>query len=179
MTWSTPSSLVQHRSRIRGPTSPWISSRYARWTGETVQVLSHPGGVYHLGDQFPCQHHHVRLWLQLELQHLPVASDRSFQAHIPATLKNNASEQSQTRHRQSSKKAAGSSGDFSSHPGMRIMTKDGRDVTNSASRGSKTKEQRDHALDADHEGMRQLQAKDEVRPVSQEAIRNTSAVISE
>lgn len=35
--------------------------------------------------------------------------------------------------------------DFSSLPGMKIMTKDGRDVTNSASRGSKTKEQRDHA----------------------------------
>ncbi|KAK1769005.1 hypothetical protein QBC33DRAFT_534475 [Phialemonium atrogriseum] len=35
--------------------------------------------------------------------------------------------------------------DFSSLPGMRIMTKDGRDVTNSASRGCKTKEQRDHA----------------------------------
>lgn len=37
------------------------------------------------------------------------------------------------------------SNDFSGHPGMRIMTKDGRDVTNSASRGSKTKQQRDHA----------------------------------
>lgn len=35
--------------------------------------------------------------------------------------------------------------DFSHLPGMKIMTKDGRDVTNSASRGSKTKEQRDHA----------------------------------
>lgn len=35
--------------------------------------------------------------------------------------------------------------DFSSIPGMKIMTKDGLDVTNSASRGSKTKEQRDHA----------------------------------
>lgn len=35
--------------------------------------------------------------------------------------------------------------DFSSIPGMKIMTRDGRDVTNSASRGSKTKEQRDHA----------------------------------
>jgi hypothetical protein len=35
--------------------------------------------------------------------------------------------------------------DFSNHPGMRIMTKDGRDITNSASRGTKTKEQRDHA----------------------------------
>ncbi|SPQ19795.1 4d536984-030f-4648-8762-2f12ad30572a [Thermothielavioides terrestris] len=35
--------------------------------------------------------------------------------------------------------------DFANHPGMRILTKDGRDVTNSASRGCKTKEQRDHA----------------------------------
>ncbi|TGJ78278.1 hypothetical protein E0Z10_g10485 [Xylaria hypoxylon] len=35
--------------------------------------------------------------------------------------------------------------DFSNLPGMKIMTKDGRDVTNSASRGCKTKEQRDHA----------------------------------
>jgi len=35
--------------------------------------------------------------------------------------------------------------DFSHIPGMKIMTKDGQDVTNSASRGCKTKEQRDHA----------------------------------
>ena len=35
--------------------------------------------------------------------------------------------------------------DFSHLPGMKIMTKDGLDVTNSASRGCKTKEQRDHA----------------------------------
>ncbi|KAM3433498.1 hypothetical protein MY4824_005916 [Beauveria thailandica] len=35
--------------------------------------------------------------------------------------------------------------DFASLPGMKIMTRDGLDVTNSASRGSKTKEQRDHA----------------------------------
>jgi hypothetical protein len=35
--------------------------------------------------------------------------------------------------------------DFSHLPGMRIMTRDGRDVTQSASRGCKTKEQRDHA----------------------------------
>ncbi|ODA80452.1 hypothetical protein RJ55_03410 [Drechmeria coniospora] len=35
--------------------------------------------------------------------------------------------------------------DFSKLPGMKILTKDGRDVTNLASRGSKTKAQRDHA----------------------------------
>lgn len=50
----------------------------------------------------------------------------------------------------SSKKAAPSSsrapaGDFSHIPGMKIMTKEGLDVTNAASRGCKTKEQRDHA----------------------------------
>ncbi|KAI1108831.1 hypothetical protein F5Y14DRAFT_434516 [Nemania sp. NC0429] len=43
----------------------------------------------------------------------------------------------------SSKKATAN--DFCNLPGMKIMTKDGRDVTNSASRGCKTKEQRDHA----------------------------------
>ena len=36
-------------------------------------------------------------------------------------------------------------GDFSHLPGMKILTRDGRDVTNSAPRGCKTKEQRDHA----------------------------------
>lgn len=35
--------------------------------------------------------------------------------------------------------------DFSHIPGMKIMTREGLDVTNSASRGCKTKEQRDHA----------------------------------
>ncbi|KAI0447183.1 hypothetical protein F4803DRAFT_356785 [Xylaria telfairii] len=45
----------------------------------------------------------------------------------------------------SSSKKATSANDFSNLPGMKIMTKDGRDVTNSASRGCKTKEQRDHA----------------------------------
>ncbi|KAI1493211.1 hypothetical protein F5X96DRAFT_252387 [Biscogniauxia mediterranea] len=45
----------------------------------------------------------------------------------------------------STKKVIATPADFSNIPGMKIMTKDGRDVTNSASRGCKTKEQRDHA----------------------------------
>ncbi|KAI1181060.1 hypothetical protein F4777DRAFT_573133 [Nemania sp. FL0916] len=45
----------------------------------------------------------------------------------------------------STSKRTSSANDFSNLPGMKIMTKDGRDVTNSASRGCKTKEQRDHA----------------------------------
>ncbi|KAJ2897893.1 hypothetical protein MKZ38_004308 [Zalerion maritima] len=43
------------------------------------------------------------------------------------------------------KAASHPSTDFTSLPGMKILTKDGQDVTNSASRGCKTKEQRDHA----------------------------------
>ena len=50
---------------------------------------------------------------------------------------------SKSKARSSSKKVAVA--DFSHLPGMKIMTKDGLDVTNSASRGCKTKEQRDHA----------------------------------
>ncbi|KAK5626899.1 hypothetical protein RRF57_002614 [Xylaria bambusicola] len=45
----------------------------------------------------------------------------------------------------STSKKAAAPNDFSNLPGMKIMTRDGRDVTNSASRGCKTKEQRDHA----------------------------------
>lgn len=47
--------------------------------------------------------------------------------------------------RKPSSKKAGRTNDFSHLPGMKILTRDGRDVTNSASRGCKTKEQRDHA----------------------------------
>ncbi|ROT37516.1 hypothetical protein SODALDRAFT_198994 [Sodiomyces alkalinus F11] len=47
--------------------------------------------------------------------------------------------------KKASSRASVHNDDFSHIPGMKIMTKDGRDVTNSASRGCKTKEQRDHA----------------------------------
>ncbi|KAI0476446.1 hypothetical protein GGR56DRAFT_471370 [Xylariaceae sp. FL0804] len=45
----------------------------------------------------------------------------------------------------SSASASASASDFSHLPGMKILTRDGVDVTHAASRGSKTKEQRDHA----------------------------------
>ena len=84
----------------------------------------------------------------------------SWAAPSPATFSSSASSSEQRGSRggprMSPKKSSSASGastsarqpslaDFSGHPGMRIMTKDGQDVTNSASRGSKTKEQRDHA----------------------------------
>lgn len=78
----------------------------------------------------------------------PVVSDISSWTQSPAAFTPAYSfDENMTTSRASKKSPASGSKqtDFSSHPGMRIMTKDGRDVTNSASRGCKTKEQRDHA----------------------------------
>lgn len=80
----------------------------------------------------------------------PVISDLSSWTQSPAAFTSLSFEEPRKTSRTStSKKSSVSSSqqqnDFANHPGMRIMTKDGRDVTNSASRGCKTKEQRDHA----------------------------------
>ncbi|KAI8966369.1 hypothetical protein F5Y11DRAFT_309025 [Daldinia sp. FL1419] len=61
------------------------------------------------------------------------------------TQASNASLPSEYRTQKPSPKKAALNNDFSHLPGMKILTKDGKDVTNSASRGCKTKEQRDHA----------------------------------
>ncbi|KAF3061142.1 tRNA-specific adenosine deaminase subunit tad2 [Daldinia childiae] len=61
------------------------------------------------------------------------------------TQASNISSSSEHRAQKSSPKKTALSNDFSHLPGMKILTKDGKDVTNSASRGCKTKEQRDHA----------------------------------
>ncbi|TQN71405.1 hypothetical protein CSHISOI_03906 [Colletotrichum shisoi] len=82
----------------------------------------------------------------------PVISDWSWSQPTPssASVSTPASVTHETTLPKSSKKAGSSAAksqasDFSHLPGMKIMTKDGRDVTKSASRGCKTKEQRDHA----------------------------------
>lgn len=74
----------------------------------------------------------------------PVMSESQWTQSMPSATA------SQTKARKSTKKTASSAPkpqvtDFSQMPGFSIMTKDGQDVTNSASRGCKTKEQRDHA----------------------------------
>ncbi|KAK0665734.1 hypothetical protein QBC41DRAFT_10150 [Cercophora samala] len=121
---------------------------YARQTGETIKfypvpatspfspaVTASPVGsaVYDSGYASSYNTSPVTSdqgWTQSPASFAPIAS---FEEFTPAST---------------SKKATASrqhTVDFSSHPGMRIMTKDGKDVTNSASRGCKTKEQRDHA----------------------------------
>lgn len=74
----------------------------------------------------------------------PIMSNWDWSQISTATSRNSGSSR---QRRQSSKVSVSrhQTTDFSHLPGMKIMTKDGRDVTNSASRGSKTKEQRDHA----------------------------------
>lgn len=79
----------------------------------------------------------------------PALSNWSWPQSVSASTPATSSAQGSTSRTKSSKKAGSSSRtsppDFSNIPGMKIMTKDGQDVTNSASRGCKTKEQRDHA----------------------------------
>ncbi|KAK1641252.1 hypothetical protein BDP81DRAFT_130150 [Colletotrichum phormii] len=82
----------------------------------------------------------------------PVISNWSWSQSTPssASASTPMSSSQESVYSKSSKRAAFSAtkplaNDFSHLPGMKIMTKDGRDVTNSASRGCKTKEQRDHA----------------------------------
>lgn len=75
----------------------------------------------------------------------PVMSDLSFysspsQASTPAVAP--AAKKPRTA---SQKPAKTTTTDFSHLPGMKILTADGQDVTNSVSRGCKSKEQRDHA----------------------------------
>lgn len=76
----------------------------------------------------------------------PVMSDLSFysspsQASTPAVAP--AAKKSRTASQKP--KTTTSTTDFSHLPGMKILTADGQDVTNSVSRGCKSKEQRDHA----------------------------------
>ncbi|KAK1758319.1 hypothetical protein QBC47DRAFT_374277 [Echria macrotheca] len=77
----------------------------------------------------------------------PVVSSMSPWPQSPATFSSSfAADEAKTKPRKSTASSSRqATTDFAHHPGMRIMTKDGRDVTNSASRGCKTKEQRDHA----------------------------------
>ncbi|KAK7731096.1 hypothetical protein SLS53_008814 [Cytospora paraplurivora] len=76
----------------------------------------------------------------------PVMSDLSFygsssQASTPAAAP--ATKKARVASRKSTPKQERN--DFAHLPGMKILTKDGEDVTNSVSRGCKSKEQRDHA----------------------------------
>ncbi|KAK2601167.1 hypothetical protein N8I77_010637 [Diaporthe amygdali] len=74
----------------------------------------------------------------------PVMSDLSFHSS-PSQASTPAVAPAAKKSRAATQKPAKATTDFSHLPGMKILTADGQDVTNSVSRGCKSKEQRDHA----------------------------------
>lgn len=74
----------------------------------------------------------------------PVMSDLSFHSS-PSQVSTPAVAPAAKKSRAATQKPAKATTDFSHLPGMKILTADGQDVTNSVSRGCKSKEQRDHA----------------------------------
>ncbi|AEO61089.1 hypothetical protein MYCTH_2310947 [Thermothelomyces thermophilus ATCC 42464] len=124
---------------------------YSRQTGETFKFYPVPLGTFTPVTASPATSTLHDSGYASSFNHSPALSEQggswtqSPAPFAPAVF------DAKTKPRSSaSKKSSASSSrqqkiDFANHPGMRILTKDGRDVTNSASRGCKTKEQRDHA----------------------------------
>ncbi|KAH6630106.1 hypothetical protein B0J18DRAFT_393313 [Chaetomium sp. MPI-SDFR-AT-0129] len=124
---------------------------YCRLTGETLKFYPLPATTFTPVTASPATSVLYDSGYASSFNHSPVLSDQGSWTQSPLTFGAATSEAKTKSSRSSvSKKSSSSSSrqqtvDFASHPGMRILTKDGRDVTNSASRGCKTKEQRDHA----------------------------------
>ncbi|KAH6855334.1 hypothetical protein B0I37DRAFT_364591 [Chaetomium sp. MPI-CAGE-AT-0009] len=121
---------------------------FSRQTGENFKFYPVPSGSFTPVTASPATSALYDSGYASSFNHSPVLSDQGSWTQSPAPFAPAASG-SKPRSSASKKSSTSSSRqqtvDFASHPGMRILTKDGRDVTNSASRGCKTKEQRDHA----------------------------------
>ncbi|KAK3298126.1 uncharacterized protein B0H64DRAFT_429403 [Chaetomium fimeti] len=121
---------------------------FSRQTGENFKFYPAPSGSFTPVAASPATSALYDSGYASSFNHSPVLSDQGSWTQSPAPF---APAASAPKPRSSASKKSSSSSsrqqavDFASHPGMRILTKDGRDVTNSASRGCKTKEQRDHA----------------------------------
>ncbi|KAL2157945.1 hypothetical protein VTH06DRAFT_5000 [Thermothelomyces fergusii] len=123
---------------------------YSRQTGETFKFYPVPRGNFTPATASPATSTLYDSGYASSINRSPALSEQGSWTQSPAPL-TPAVFDTKTKPRSSgSKKPSGSSSrqqtiDFANHPGMRILTRDGRDVTNSASRGCKTKEQREHA----------------------------------
>ena len=121
---------------------------FSRQTGENFKFYPTPSGSFTPVTASPATSALYDSGYASSFNHSPVLSDQGSWTQSPAPFAPAASG-SKPRSSASKKSSTSSSRqqtvDFASHPGMRILTKDGTDVTNSASRGCKTKEQRDHA----------------------------------
>jgi len=123
---------------------------YYRQTGENFKFYPVASGSFTPTTASPATSALYDSGYASSFNHSPVLSDQGSWTQSPAPFAPSASDARTSSRSSASKKSSSSSSrqqavDFASHPGMRILTKDGRDVTNSASRGCKTKEQRDHA----------------------------------
>ncbi|KAJ9132336.1 Transcription factor Cys6 [Pleurostoma richardsiae] len=131
---------------------------YARLTGETFKyyaVLSQSVDSVTTGSPVSSTMHDSGYGSSFNVS--PVVSDVNLWCHSPSFISTSShspfvalapSQQkapASASRKPSSSLARSQTTDFSHLPGMKIMTADGQDVTNSASRGCKTKEQRDHA----------------------------------
>ncbi|KAL2020469.1 hypothetical protein VTK56DRAFT_8354 [Thermocarpiscus australiensis] len=122
---------------------------YSRQTGENIKFYAVPTGSFTPVTASPASSTLYDSGYGSSLNQSPVISDQSSWTQSPASFGPSTDAAAKSRSSTSKKFSSSSSRphtmDFANHPGMRILTKDGRDVTNSASRGCKTKEQRDHA----------------------------------
>ncbi|KAL2150077.1 hypothetical protein VTH82DRAFT_7753 [Thermothelomyces myriococcoides] len=124
---------------------------YSRQTGETFKFYPVPRGNFTTSaTASPTGSTLHDSGYASSFNHSPVLSDQGSWTQSPAPLTpavfdTKAKPRSSVTKKSSTSSSRQQTIDFANHPGMRILTKDGRDVTNSASRGCKTKEQRDHA----------------------------------
>ncbi|KAK4150950.1 hypothetical protein C8A00DRAFT_36414 [Chaetomidium leptoderma] len=118
---------------------------YYRQTGENFKFYPATSGSFTPVTASPATSALYDSGYASSCNHSPVLSDQGSWAQSPVSSAPAATDARTKSRSTTSKKSGATPVDFASHPGMRILTKDGRDVTNSASRGCKTKEQRDHA----------------------------------
>jgi hypothetical protein len=123
---------------------------YSRQTGETFKFYPVPSTSFTPVTASPATSALYDSGYASSFNPSPVLSDTGSWTQSPVSFAPAATDARTKARSCASKKSSTSSSrqqtvDFAHHPGMRILTKDGRDVTNSASRGCKTKEQRDHA----------------------------------
>lgn len=112
-------------------------------TGQAFKFYTVPGFVAN-PDSPPFMASPAQPSLSSSLTVSPIASDWDWTS-VSGTTSSSKSSHNRSARKSSNTSRHQTAGDFSHMPGMKIMTKEGLDVTNSASRGSKTKEQRDHA----------------------------------
>jgi hypothetical protein len=121
---------------------------FSRQTGENFKFYPVPSGSFTPVTASPATSALYDSGYASSFNHSPVLSEQGSWTQSPAPFAPAASgskPRSSASKRSSTSSSRQQTVDFANHPGMRILTKDGRDVTNSASRGCKTKEQRDHA----------------------------------